>query len=95
MRHATATKLRGAASYTLVVTHMVMISLENCRKLATSDVDRIVTTDTLPIAPEVRRILGRKLTVVSVAKMMALIINHLHKGESISALHTLEGYLKG
>lgn len=92
-RHATATKMRGATSYTLVVTHMVGVSIKNCEKLATSDIDRIITTDTLPIPPEIRKILGRKLTVVSVARMMALVIDHLHKGESISALHTLKGYL--
>lgn len=92
--HAKAVKDREARSYTLIGFHPVLTSVERCAELAAcQEIDRIVVTDTLPISPEKRSVLGNKLTEVSVKKLFAKLIEHLHYDESISALLEYEGYI--
>jgi ribose-phosphate pyrophosphokinase len=53
------------------------------RLRAQADVDEVVTTDTVPLAPEQR---PPRLTVLSVAPLLAEAIRRIHEGESVSAL---------
>jgi ribose-phosphate pyrophosphokinase len=53
------------------------------RLRAQADVDEVVATDTVPLAPEKRL---PRLTVLSVAPLLAEAIRRIHEGESVSAL---------
>ena len=52
-------------------------------RLATCDFDEIVTTNTVPIAPEKRL---PNMTVLSIAPLLAEAIHRIHEGESVSSL---------
>jgi ribose-phosphate pyrophosphokinase len=56
-------------------------ALEHLR--AQADVEEAVATDTVPLAPE-RRL--PRMTVLSVAPLLAEAIRRIHEGESVSAL---------
>lgn len=54
-------------------------------RLGSADLDEIVTTNTVPIAPEKRL---PNMTVLSIGPIMAEAIHRIHHGESISSLFT-------
>jgi ribose-phosphate pyrophosphokinase len=64
-------------------THGLFTGPAIARLRAQEDVSEVVTTDTVPIAPE-RRI--PRMTVLSVAPLLAEAIRRIHEGESVSAL---------
>jgi ribose-phosphate pyrophosphokinase len=63
------------------VTHPVL--LPSALQILDSDdrIEKLVVTNTLPVPPEKRH---PKIEVISIAPMLADIINHIHQGSSIS-----------
>ncbi len=78
---ATILKGRGAKSISVVATHG-LFSDPAPSKIAQSPIDKIFTTDTVPIRKEMLD--NPKLEVVSVAPLLAEAINCIHNGDSIS-----------
>jgi len=93
IRAAEAAFGRKAKSVNAIIIHPVLANLKVCRDLADSPIEKIITTDSLPIPDEAKEILGEKLQVISIAKLLALAIWHLHHDKSITKLFELEGYL--
>lgn len=84
----------GALDVSAVIIHPVIANEEACRRIATSPIKRFITTDTLPISQENRRILGKKLMVVSIAPLLALAIKAIHEERSVSALFDYKKYVR-
>jgi len=73
---------RGARAIYAAATHGVF-SGDAIPRLAAAPIEEIVITDTLPLPPE-KRI--EKIRVLSVAPMLAEVINRIHTGQSVGAL---------
>jgi ribose-phosphate pyrophosphokinase len=87
MRQIDALYTAGAQGKAVfAVTHPVM--LPSAMELLINDdrIEKLVTTNTIPLPPEKKH---EKIEVISVGKMLAEIIFHIHKGESISEKLTL------
>lgn len=78
-------KAHGARNVYLVFVHPVL-SANAAARLAELPVTQIITTDTIPIPPEKRAILGDKLVVLSVAPLLAEVILRAHEGRSVGEL---------
>jgi len=78
-------KSHGARNVYLVFVHPVL-SANAAERLAELPVTRIITTDTIPIPPEKRALLGDKLVVLSVAPLLAEVILRAHEGRSVGEL---------
>ena len=89
---AEAAQKKNAASITGIVIHPVLANEDVCRALNDSPIDHLVTTDSLPINEKAREIFGEKLEQISIAKLLALGIWHLHHDISITKLFELNGY---
>ncbi len=72
----------GAKSVRAVVTHPVL-SGTGVERLNRSKIDELITTDTIPLPVEKQ---NEKVTVVSVAPIVARAIRHVHAGKSLSAM---------
>ncbi|MHB9005091.1 MAG: ribose-phosphate diphosphokinase [Coriobacteriia bacterium] len=70
----------GAKSVRAVVTHPVL-SGTCVERLNRSKIDEVITTDTIPLPVEKQ--IG-KVTVVSVASLLARALRHVHTGKSLS-----------
>jgi ribose-phosphate pyrophosphokinase len=55
-------------------------------RLAALPVKEIVTTNTVPIPPEKRAVLGKRLRILSVAPLLGEVILRTHKGKSVGAM---------
>ena len=65
-------------------THPILSSMDGVRRLAESpQIVKLVTTDTVPINAEKRRLLGQKLHVISVAPNFAEAIRIIHADEDL------------
>lgn len=84
----------GAIDVYAVIIHPVIANEEACRRIAASPIRRFITTDTLPIPENFRRILGKKLKVVTIAPIMALAIRAIHEERSVSALFDYGQYVR-
>ena len=73
----------GARRISIACTHGLFTGPAIERLRAQPDVDEIVTTNTVPIAPEKRL---PNMTVLSIAPLIAEAIRRTHNGESISTL---------
>ncbi len=78
-------KAHGARDVYLVFVHPVF-SHPAVERLAALPVKEIITTDTVPISPEKRAMLGDRLTVVSIAPLLGEVIRRAHEGMSVGAL---------
>ena len=79
-------KRYGVRGVVPVPTHPILSSMDGVRNLAESEqIVKIVTTDTVPISQEKRRILGNKLHVISVASNFAEAIRIIHADEDLEA----------
>ncbi len=78
-------KEHGARDVYLVFVHPVF-SHPAVERLASIDAKAIITTDTIPIPPEQREKLGKRLRIVSVAPLLAEVIRRVHEGRSVGAL---------
>lgn len=75
-------KAYGAKDIYLAFTHPVL-SGDGYRRLAELPIKEIITTNTLPIAPEKKL---PNMTVLSVAPLLAEVIIRAHEGRSVGAL---------
>ncbi len=73
----------GARSVRAAVTHPVL-SGSSIERLNRSKISELITTDTIPLPAE-RQI--EKITVVSVAPLLAAAIRNIHTGQSVSQLY--------
>ena len=74
---------RRVGRIAIACTHGLFTGRAVERLRAQPDVEEVVTTDTVPLAPEQRL---PRLTVLSVAPLLAEAIRRIHEGESVSAL---------
>jgi ribose-phosphate pyrophosphokinase len=74
---------RGVRRISIACTHGLFTGPAIERLRAQTDVDEIVTTNTVPIAPEKRL---PNMTVLSIAPLLAEAIRRTHNGESISTM---------
>jgi ribose-phosphate pyrophosphokinase len=74
---------RRVGRITVACTHGLFTGPAVERLRAQPDVEAVVTTDTVPLAPEKRL---PRVTVLSVAPLLAEAIRRIHEGESVSAL---------
>lgn len=72
---------KGAKSVSVAATHG-LFSGSALERIAKSPLDKIFITDTVPLKPELLK--NPKVTVVSVAKLLAEAIECIHSGESMS-----------
>jgi ribose-phosphate pyrophosphokinase len=56
------------------------------QRLAALPMKEIITTDTIPIPPEKRALLGDKLTILSVAPLLGEVIQRAHEGRSVGEM---------
>jgi ribose-phosphate pyrophosphokinase len=75
----------GARRVYVVFIHPVF-SANTAERLATLPVTEFVTTDTVPIPPEKRALLGKRLTVLSVAPLLGEVIRRAHEGRSVGEM---------
>lgn len=80
---AKALKEAGAKKVFAAATHGVL-SGPAIDRLAESDIEELVVTDTIPVSEE-KRVRGR-VTVVSAAPLLAEAIKRIHTGDSVSGL---------
>ena len=82
MEAAKALKRQGAKAVYGAVTHAVL-SGDAIHNLDAAPLEELMVTDTIPLTPARRH---RKITVLSVAPLLAEAIRRIHDGESISSL---------
>lgn len=82
---ANLAKEKGARHIYLVFVHPVF-SGPAVERLAKLPIRRIITTDTIPISNENRRLLGEKLYVLSVAPLLGEVILRAHEGRSVGEI---------
>ena len=78
-------KDQGARRVFVGATHAVL-SGPAVERLCGESIDEILVTDTIPIAEDTRKILGHKLTVLSVAELLGEAIRRINRNESVSSL---------
>ena len=78
-------KENGARNVYLAFIHPV-VSSDAAKKLAELDITEIITTDTVPIPPEDQALFGDRLTICSVAPLLAEVILRAHEGRSVGEL---------
>ncbi len=78
-------KANGARDVTLVCVHPVF-SAPAVQRLAVLPLKEIITTDTIPIPPEKRAPLSKKLTILSVAPLLGEVIQRAHEGRSVGEM---------
>ncbi|MGE0234461.1 MAG: ribose-phosphate diphosphokinase [Methylocystis sp.] len=84
-RTAAACRANGAADVWAAATHGVF-SEAAAGVLANAPIDRLIITDSVPLAPAIATALGDRLTLVSVAGLVAEAIRRLHANGSITQL---------
>lgn len=77
-------KRRGAAKVYACAVHAIL-SGDAAARITASDLECLIVTDTIPLAPEK---LNHKIEVLTVAPMLAEAIIRIHKDLSISAMFT-------
>jgi ribose-phosphate pyrophosphokinase len=75
----------GASEIYAAATHAVL-SGKAAQRLAESPIKETVVTNTLPIAEETAQVLGDKLTVVSIAPIIASALLAVFEDESVSEI---------
>jgi ribose-phosphate pyrophosphokinase len=75
----------GAAEIYAAATHPVL-SGKAAQRLAESPIKEIVVTNTLPVADETAQVLGERLTVVSIAPILASALLAVFEDESVSEI---------
>jgi ribose-phosphate pyrophosphokinase len=78
-------KANGAGDIHLIFVHAVLSS-PAIERLAELPLASIITTDTVPIPAESKKILADKLVLLSVAPLLGEVIKRAHEGRSVGAL---------
>jgi ribose-phosphate pyrophosphokinase len=81
----TLAQANGARRIYLLFVHPIL-SEGAVERLAKLPLTEIITTDTVPIPPEKRAILGDKLTIRSVAPLLGEVIRRAHEGRSVGEM---------
>ncbi|HEX8853820.1 MAG TPA: ribose-phosphate pyrophosphokinase, partial [Pyrinomonadaceae bacterium] len=80
---AKALRDAGADRIHACFTHPVL-SGRACEQLAASDIERVVTTNTIPLNAEACRL--EKIKILSIAPLLAKAIKSIHEETSVSSL---------
>lgn len=78
-------KEHGALDVYLAFVHAIL-SADAAQNLAALPLKRIITTDTVPIAPAKMAILQDRLTVLSVSSLLGEVIRRAHEGRSVGEM---------
>lgn len=78
-------KNHGAKDVYLAFIHPIL-SLDAADKLATLPIKQIITTDTVPLPDEKMKLLGERLTILSIAPMLGEVIRRAHEGRSVGEM---------
>jgi len=78
-------KANGARDVYMIFVHAVL-SHPAVDRLSALPLKQIITTDTIPIPPEKRSLIDDRLTVLSVAPLLAEVIVRGHEGRSVGEL---------
>jgi len=78
-------KEMGARDIYVVFVHPVL-SREAPSRLAALPVTQIITTDTIPIPPQKREVLGDRLKILSVAPLLAEVVLRANEGRSVGEM---------
>ncbi len=78
-------KANGARDVYMIFVHAVL-SHPAVDRLSALPLKQIITTDTIPIPPEKRSLIDDRLTVLSVAPLLAEVILRGHEGRSVGEL---------
>ena len=81
----TLAQANGARKIYLLFVHPIF-SEGAVERLAAFPLTEIITTDTIPIPPEKRALLGDKLTIRSVAPLLGEVIRRAHEGRSVGEM---------
>lgn len=76
---------KGAKNIYLIFVHAVL-SDPAVERLASLPLKGIITTDTVPIPADKQKILGNKLTILSVAPLLGEVIRRAHEGRSVGEM---------
>jgi len=82
-------KENGAKAVFSLVTHP-LLSGPAVERLAQSTLDMLAVTDTLPLKSSARENLGERITVVSIAPLLAEAIKSIHEEKSVSVLFEMK-----
>ena len=83
VRAAQALKERGAKRVIACCTHPVL-SGNAVEKIESSEVEKLIVTDTIPLREEAEK--SNKIEVLSVSRLLGETIRRIHSGESVSSL---------
>jgi ribose-phosphate pyrophosphokinase len=75
----------GALDVYLAFVHAIF-SGDAARHLAALPIKHIITTDSVPIAPEKVKLLGDRLTILSVSELLGEVIRRAHEGRSVGEM---------
>jgi ribose-phosphate pyrophosphokinase len=78
-------KKNGARDVYLVFVHAIL-SDKGAERLASLPIKHIVTTDSVPISAEKRKLLEGRLTVLSIAPLLGEVIRRAHEGRSVGEM---------
>ncbi len=78
-------KQYGARDVYVACVHPVL-SQNACEKLSKAPLKELIVTDTIPISPEKQALFGDRLTVLSIAPMIAEVIRRANQGRSVGAM---------
>jgi ribose-phosphate pyrophosphokinase len=78
-------KQNGARDVYLVFVHAIL-SRNGAERLASLPIKHIVTTDTVPLSAEKRKLLESRLTVLSIAPLLGEVIRRAHEGRSVGEM---------
>jgi ribose-phosphate pyrophosphokinase len=78
-------KAEGARNVYLAFAHPVL-SNPAAERLAGLPICEIITTDTVPIPPEKKALLGDRLNVFSVAPLLGEVVSRAHEGRSVGEM---------
>lgn len=78
-------KESGARNIYLAFVHPVL-SLDAAKRLGELPLKEIITTDSIPISPEKRALIGPGLHVLSVAPLLGEVIRRANEGRSVGAM---------
>ncbi len=78
-------KQNGARDVYLVFVHAIL-SRNGAERLASLPIKQIFTTDSVPLSAEKKRVLGDRLTVLSIAPLLGEVIIRAHEGRSVGEM---------
>jgi ribose-phosphate pyrophosphokinase len=78
-------KQMGARNVYLAFVHPIL-SRNGAERLAALPIKHIITTDSTPLSPQKKKILGDRITVLSIAPLLGEVIKRAHEGRSVGEM---------